>query len=206
MNTNTKRIGIYAGTFDPVHAGHISFALQALEIGQLDVVYFMPERRPREKVGVEHFGHRVAMLKKATRPHRRLKVIELEDVSFTVKTSLSRLKKQFSGAQLVFLAGSDVAQHIPLWDNAARLLSSSELFVGLRATDNMNIVTESIRRWPVQPQALHVCESQAPQVSSHIIREALRERRYTPGLLTSVARYSDRNWLYVSLAVTLVKR
>ena len=48
------RIGIYAGTFDPVHAGHVAFALQSLEAAKLDRVYFLPERRPRGKRQVKN--------------------------------------------------------------------------------------------------------------------------------------------------------
>src|SRR5581483_3364510 len=88
-----KRIGIYSGVFDPVHAGHIGFALQAVERAGLDKVYFLPERRPYHKQGVEHFGHRVAMLKRATRPHPALSVLELEDISFTVERTLPKLQK-----------------------------------------------------------------------------------------------------------------
>lgn len=200
MTTKTKRIGIYAGTFDPVHAGHVSFALQALEAAGLDVVYFLPERRPRSKQGVEHFGHRVAMLKKACRPHRRLKVVELEDVSFTVKTSLPRLQKLFPDAQLSFLVGSDVLPSVVNWPHANRLLQISELVVGMRNADQEPTLQTMITSWPVQPKGLHMFESHAATVSSSHVREALRMRSHTPGLLKSVERYSDNNWLYVSVA------
>lgn len=166
-----KRIGIYSGTFDPVHAGHVSFAVQALEAGKLDAVYFLPERRPRDKTGSEHFGHRTAMLVRATRPHRRLHVLELEDVSFSVATTLPRLRKRFPKAQLVLLVGSDVAQYLPTWPNADQLLQQVELLVGVRAADNLTVVQEMIGRWPVQPQAVTIVESFAATVSSRSIRE-----------------------------------
>ncbi|MEI9913739.1 MAG: adenylyltransferase/cytidyltransferase family protein [Candidatus Saccharibacteria bacterium] len=38
-----RKIGIYAGSFDPIHLGHITFALQAIEQAGLDKVYFLPE-------------------------------------------------------------------------------------------------------------------------------------------------------------------
>jgi cytidyltransferase-like protein len=65
MKRTQSRIGIYSGTFDPVHAGHMAFALQAMQEAKLDRLYFLPERRPRYKQGVEHFAHRVAMLERA---------------------------------------------------------------------------------------------------------------------------------------------
>jgi len=194
-----KRIGIYSGTFDPVHAGHVSFALQALAAAKMDAVYFLPERRPRSKRGVEHFAHRVAMLKRAVVLHRHLHVLELEDTNFSVATTLPRLRKRFAKAELVFLVGSDVAPFIPQWPNSEQLLKQCELVVGVRAADSQVLVQESMQRWAVQPVALTVIESYAAQISSRKIREALQRREYIPGLLRSVERYSNRNWLYVSL-------
>ena len=196
----SKRIGIYAGVFDPVHAGHISFALQAMEKANLDKVYFLPERRPRHKQGTEHFGHRVAMLKRATQPHPKLDIIELEDVHFTMERTLPKLQRRFNGQQLVFLFGSDAVQQLPTWPKSENLLKSSELVVGVRYESGLEHVRQDIQGWPVKPQKLYVFESYAPDVSSGKVREALRKRTYARGLLASVARYSNRNWLYISLS------
>ena len=131
-----RRIGIYAGTFDPVHTGHVAFALQAMEKAKLDKLYFLPERRPRHKKGVEHFGHRVAMLQRAVKPHPKFAVLELDDVSFSIERTLPRLKREFLSDQLVFLFGSDAIQHLGNWPLAERLLASSELVIGLRSQDD----------------------------------------------------------------------
>jgi len=79
-----------AGTFNPVHAGHMAFALQSLKEAKLDMIYFLPERQPRHKQGVEHFAHRVAMLQRAIRPYRRFGVLELTDVNFTPERTKPR--------------------------------------------------------------------------------------------------------------------
>ena len=198
--TSSSRIGIYAGTFDPVHAGHISFALQALQVARLDKVYFLPERRPRDKSGVEHFGHRVAMLKRALKPHQRFGVLELVDVNFSVERTLPALQKQFAGDELVFLLGSDVVPGLANWPHANRLLAGNELVIGLRNQDDRASLHTIVEAWPVQPKAVTIFPSYAPAVSSGRVREALRRRQPAAGLLTSVERYSDRHWLYVSIA------
>jgi nicotinate-nucleotide adenylyltransferase len=194
-----KRIGIYAGTFDPVHAGHVTFALQALKAAELDKVYFLPERRPRDKTGVEHFGHRVAMLSRAVKPHPQFDVMELTDVSFSVDRTLPELQRKFEGGELVFLFGSDVLQRLRDWPGVDRLLEESELVVGLREQDDRQKLHALIEAWPAQPKVLTMFPSYAPDVSSGRVREALRRHQPTQGLLTSVERYSDRHWLYVSL-------
>jgi nicotinate (nicotinamide) nucleotide adenylyltransferase len=196
-----KRIGIYSGTFDPVHTGHIAFALQALEQANLDLVYFLPERRPRNKVQVEHFAHRSAMLKQAIRPHPHFKVLELVDVSFTVERTLPKLQTLFRGDQLVFLFGSEVIPYIDTWPKASRLLNSSELFIALKSNHSEKIVRDLINTWSVQPKEIGYIDSYAPSVSSHKIREALRTNHRVAGILKSVERYSNKNWLYVSLGI-----
>lgn len=200
MSRHVPRIGIYAGAFDPVHAGHITFALQALHAAKLDKVYFVPERRPRHKHGVEHFGHRVAMLKQAARPHAKFGVLELVDISFSVERTLPRLEQQFPDSQLVFLLGSDITRTLPSWPRAERLLATSELVVGVRASDNLEEIKETIGNWEIKPKGITIFHSYASDVSSGSIREALRRRSSVRGLLTSVARYSNQHWLYVSLS------
>ena len=194
-----KRIGIYSGTFDPVHAGHMAFALQALEQAKLDRIYFLPERRPRHKPGVEHFAHRVAMLKQATLPYQQFYVLEAVDTAFTVKRTLPMLKQKFKRDQLVFLFGSDAVTDLPNWPYAAQLLNASELVIAAREGKNTTDLQVAISNWPVQPQAALMLTSYAPSVSSTIVREALRARQPAAGLLRSVARYSDHHWLYVSV-------
>jgi len=201
-----KRIGIYSGTFNPVHSGHITFALQTLERAGLDAIYFMPERRPRHKQNVEHYGHRVAMLQRALQPHPRLEVLETDDVSFTVARTYTRLRHQFVDAELVFLMGSDVLRHLQSWPRVENLLSASELVVGLRAEDTLQEVYTQLATLPIANSRTHIIKSFAPDVSSHEVRKGLRERRYVRGLLLSVLNYSNRNWLYVSLNSLLTKR
>lgn len=200
MAKASKRIGIYAGTFNPVHSGHIAFALQALEAARLDAIYFLPERQPRGKPQVEHFGHRVGMLERALKPHPKLHVMELVDVNFSVKRTLPRLRQRFPEADLVFLFGSDVVPGLAGWPQAPQLLKDHELVIGIRSRDNREDLRGIIENWPVQPKAVVMFDSYAPDVSSGIVREALRKGQpAAPGLLTSVERYSDRHWLYVSL-------
>lgn len=195
-----KRIGIYAGTFNPVHAGHVALALQAAEAARLDRLYFLPERQPRNKRGVEHFGHRVAMLKRALKPHPKLDILELPDVHFSVQRTLPRLQRLHSNDQLVFVFGSEVLEQLADWPYSERLISDSELVIGLRGHENSQEVWRLVKDWDTGPKSLTIIDSYAPSVSSSRIREALRLRQPVRGLLSSVARYSERNWLYVSLS------
>jgi nicotinate-nucleotide adenylyltransferase len=193
-----SRIGIYSGTFDPVHSGHITFALQSLKAAKLDSVYFLPERRPRNKQQVEHFGHRVAMLKRALKPYPEFKVLELVDINFSVGGTLPKLRQLFLGDELVFLFGSDVVGGLASWPHSKELLGSSELVIGLRFQAERSAIHDIVESWQAQPKTVTIFDSFAPEVSSSRIREALRRRQPTKGLLKSVEHYNNRNWLYVS--------
>jgi len=195
-----KRIGIYAGTFDPVHVGHVTFALQCLQAAKLDELYFLPERRPRAKQQVEHYGHRVAMLKKALKPYPQFDVMDLVDVNFSIERTLPFLKSKFEGDELIFLFGSDIIESVANWPNADRLLKNGEFVIGLRSQNDREDIHKIVENWPQTPKSVTIFDSFAPSVSSGKVRDALRERKSAEGLLKSVERYSNNNWLYVSLA------
>lgn len=193
------RIGIYSGTFNPVHAGHVSFALQALNEAKLDKVYLMPERYRPHKIDVAHYGHRVAMVRQAIKPHRALGLIENSDVTFSVAKTLPKLQNQFNDSKLVFLMGSDNLRVLAQWEGVKHLLRGSELVIGVREGDEQDIIGW-ISALPLKPKAVHLITSLKPAVSSTKIREALRRDEHTDGILPSVRRYSNLNWLYISLA------
>jgi nicotinate-nucleotide adenylyltransferase len=193
-----RKVGILAGTFDPVHAGHIAFALQAAQAAKLDVVYFLPERRPRNKPLPEHFAHRLAMLKAALEPYPNLQVLELPDVAFSTEHTLPRLQALYPIADMYMLVGSDVALELRHWSRYQRLLAHCGLIVGLRGSDTSQHVFDEAATWNHQPRELMIVDSFAPHVSSSHIRQSLRRNAYVQGLLTSVRRYANRQWLYVS--------
>jgi nicotinate-nucleotide adenylyltransferase len=199
-----KRIGIFAGSFDPVHAGHLAFALQAIKEANLDQVYFLPERHPRNKPDVEHFGHRTAMLSRAIRPHRHLGLFELPDSYFNVKRTLPKLRKEFAGAQLVFLMGSDAVLRLNLdnWPgkDLEKFLARDGLVVGLRSEQNIAAVAAALAALPQKPQSLHLIKLSSENISSSRIRQAFRHGLPAAGLLMSVGRYAKANWLYVSVS------
>lgn len=127
------RIGIFPGTFDPVHRGHIVFALAAIKQCRLDKVVFMPERSPRGKLLVSDFKHRLRMVRLALKAHRKLIALQLDDRQFTVEDTLPKLQARYAGAELVMLAGSDVVRTFGFrWPGLERLLSSVQLAIGLR--------------------------------------------------------------------------
>ena len=192
-----SKIGIYSGSFDPVHLGHITFALQAIEAVNLDKVYFLPERLPQKKHNTEHFGHRVAMIKSAIKPHSKLDILEIDDRTFYVDKTLPKLQAKFKNKELVFLFGSDKVKNMNKWPSFNKLLEGSEVLIGIRKGDSIEEITEHTLSWPKAP--LGVIISYSPEVQSLDIRRSLENGEPANGLLKSVAGYIRKNWLYISL-------
>lgn len=197
-NLIMKRIGIYAGSFDPVHDGHIGLALAAANKAKLDEVYFLPERSHRLKRGVTHMAHRVAMLKLATEGHAKLKVLELPDRQFSVAKTLPRLNQMFPKDQLLLLIGSDLLVHMVEWPLVDRLFSRMGVVVGLRQNFSMTKASQILRQLPIGSEQTVVIKSPYAAISSAHIRNKLLANKKTKGLNSEVQNYIKANWLYAS--------
>ena len=120
------RIGIFGGTFDPVHLGHLLLAESAREQRGLDEVWFVPAAEPPHKRNCRRTEarHRVEMLKLAVGGHEAFRVCELEiergGVSFTVET-LEQIGRSHPEATLFLLVGADTLADLPNWREPARV-------------------------------------------------------------------------------------
>jgi len=126
-----RNIGIYAGTFDPVHAGHVAFATAALTHCGLDAVYLVPERTPRHKANATAYDTRIAALR-ARLADTLIDILEFPDESLTVSRTLPEIQHRFPDARISILVGSDVITHMPTWPHLAELIDSCDFIVGMR--------------------------------------------------------------------------
>ena len=128
----THRIGIYPGTFDPIHEGHIAFALRAMELCRLDCVVFLPETNPRGKQNVTAITLRSKALLDVCKKHLVLDVFIPTSSPFSVALTLPELNQQFPDSFLTLLLGSDVFSHLKEWPDVSTLLPTVDIVVGLR--------------------------------------------------------------------------
>ena len=196
----SKRIGIFSGSFDPVHKGHVAFALASITAARLDMVYFAPETKPRRKPPVSHIAHRMAMLELAVRAHPPLATLDLPGKYFLPKSTMAHLKKRFPDDTLVLLLGADLYMHLVeysgQWPHVEYLLQQMEFAVAERDDISNEAIVAGAAMLPVQPIALHVIPKVHTQISSSTIRDVLREGGHSAGLLPSVERYAKKHWLY----------
>lgn len=128
------RLGVFGGTFDPVHVGHLAIAHAALESVPLDRVLFVPARRSplKDRGPVASAEDRLAMLELAVAGEPRFSVsraeLEREGPSYTVDT-LERLAGE---DQLFLIVGTDAAAEFARWRSPDRISALATLAVAER--------------------------------------------------------------------------
>jgi nicotinate-nucleotide adenylyltransferase len=124
------RLGLYGGSFDPVHYGHLLLAECCREALSLDEVWLIPAAVPPHKQGRELAAskHRYEMLELALGGHERLKASRMEldrgGLSYTVDT-LAAVLKLHPAATLYFLMGADSLHDLPNWREPKRICELS---------------------------------------------------------------------------------
>jgi nicotinate-nucleotide adenylyltransferase len=127
------RIGLYGGTFDPVHLGHLRAAETAREAVGLDLVAFLPAAVPPHRgAPLSAAADRLAMVRLATTAHPRFEAWDAElrrpGPSYTVET-VARLLSERPSDSFVLVVGADTWPEITTWREPERLLSLVEVAV-----------------------------------------------------------------------------
>jgi nicotinate-nucleotide adenylyltransferase len=134
-------IGLFGGTFDPVHFGHLRLATELAEAFHLEKVIFLPAGLPYHRGRAAHASseQRLTMLKLATARDIRFDVDDRElqrDGNTYTYDSLAEIRKE-RGPQtpLVFLTGSDAFSKIETWNRWTELFDLAHFAVAIRAND-----------------------------------------------------------------------
>ncbi len=132
------RLGIFGGSFDPVHYGHLILAEQCREQCELDEVWFVPARQPPHKTA-RHLSPekaRLEMLELATAGHEAFRVSDIElrreGLSYTVDT-LQQLHEEGPQRELFFLIGGDSLFDLPHWREPDRIAELATIVAVNRA-------------------------------------------------------------------------
>jgi nicotinic acid mononucleotide adenylyltransferase len=189
------RIGIYNASFDPIHAGHIVFALKAQKIAGLEQIYFVPERRPRHGSEPEHYVHRSVMLQRALQPYRQFLSFDLPDARLT-SSSLNRVVAGLPPAEYSLLTtASELLWHegeLPM------LYRKMHLVVAVTSHAQMAEVLSRLTDSNRPLGNLTFVDIGKDHISSATVRQGIRSGKPVRGLLPSVWQYARKQWLYIS--------
>jgi nicotinate-nucleotide adenylyltransferase len=179
------RIGVFGGTFDPVHLGHLILAEQAREQGRLDQVVFVPAARPPHKreSPITPFRQRVEMLQFAVAGQPAFRIDELEDerpgLSYTVDT-LDSLRTRQPDNDWFLLVGSDTLAEMPDWRDPAGVVRSAGLLVMARTGEHIpsaEDVRASLKLPHGEGVRLEVIEAPRIEIASRDLRRRAAEGR-----------------------------
>jgi nicotinate-nucleotide adenylyltransferase len=131
------RFGIFGGTFDPIHTGHVVLAVEIFEAARLDRLFVVPAARsPHKDAGPSADGAlRVAMARAAFAFHPAIDVVSWEidrgGTSFTIDTLL-HAQTLFRDAEWTLVLGEDSVPSFPRWKNAAAIAKAAEVAIARR--------------------------------------------------------------------------
>lgn len=212
-----QQIGLFGGTFDPVHEGHLTLARHVLERCRLDSLLFIPAPQPPHKgQPLASFFHRAAMLEVMLadcpdRQHLQLSLIEQElpIPSYTINT-VEALITRYGRHRYFLIIGADSLLDLPHWHRAAELLALVSLIVVKRDTIGMMAIHQALNvldpsfvfnqqqlKWFGKDGATveYLADVQLP-VSSSTIRTELSQGRIPAMLPPVVFAYIEQHNLY----------
>lgn len=203
------KVGIFGGTFDPPHVGHLLVASDACDALELDRLVFVPNARQPLKTGAHQSlpEDRLAMVRLAVASDPRFEVDPLEvergGVSYSVDT-LEAMAERGPDDERFFLVGADVGATFSQWKAPRRIAALARLAVLDRTVDGSDVATteESTRAafaaatGPEIPPPV-MLRSRRVDVSSTEIRARVREGRSIHGFVPdAVARFIHERGLY----------
>jgi nicotinate-nucleotide adenylyltransferase len=191
------KVGVFGGTFNPIHWAHLVLAECVRDEAGLDEVVFVPTARPPHKIEEPLLpGHyRLKMVNLACREQAGFIVsrheIDDREVSYSIHT-LDYLKKQYpEGTGLRFIVGMDQLEEIETWKDYQRLLEEYGLYVVGRGDSGREDLISRYEKWVI-PVAMPRLE-----ISSTAIRQRIRQGRSIRFLVPgAVERYIKEQGLY----------
>jgi len=186
-----KRIGIYGGSFDPVHIGHLRSAIEVRQQFALDQLLLIPSGQPPHRAGARASAdHRLQMLELAVRGAEGLIVdpseVQSQAVSYTIDT-IERLQASYPDDRLVLVIGMDQFVVFETWHRWREILQRVELVVMERPGETFD---QASRQRLDIPDALAINLFPVTQIdiSSSRIRADLGQNREIRFLVPAAVR------------------
>ena len=190
-----QKLGVLGGTFDPIHDGHIALAREALRSGGLNRVIFLPMARPSHREADAKAPDRLAMCRLAIEGEEKLMLSQAgmaAGVKYTWDT-IAPLKREFPGAEFVFLIGADKLVSLPYWYQADKLFSHCSFLCFARSGVDAQEALEKARQAGARIEMLP--EFRTPY-SASMIRTQTAQYQDAPGLNPKVLCFMAQRGLY----------
>ncbi|WP_194766178.1 nicotinate (nicotinamide) nucleotide adenylyltransferase [Tamlana sp. I1] len=190
------KIGLYFGSFNPIHIGHMVIGNHIAEYSNLDEIWFVvtPHNPFKEKKTLLDNHHRLEMVYRATEPYQKLKPCDIEfklpQPNYTIDT-LVYLQEKYPTKEFSLIMGEDNLKSFHKWKNYQLILENHFVYVYPRISEN-KIETQ----FDGHPKIVHI-DAPIMQLSSSFIRKAIAAKKnIQPMLPEFVWEYLDEMNFY----------
>ena len=167
------KVGLYFGSFNPIHMGHLIIAKNIIENNYLDEVWFVvsPQNPLKQENTLLNSNHRLGLVKLAIESENKIKASNVEfglpKPSYTINT-LTYLQENFPKKEFAIIIGSDGFQNIDRWKNGKKILENYEFYIYKRpGYDILNPEMATIT----------IIDGPALLISSSYIRSLIKQRK-----------------------------
>ncbi|QXP71915.1 nicotinate-nucleotide adenylyltransferase [Polaribacter sp. R2A056_3_33] len=193
-----SKIGLYFGTFNPMHIGHLIIANHMVENSDLDEIWMVvtPHNPFKKKSSLLDNHERFEMIYRATANYQKIKPSDIEfhlpQPNYTVHT-LAHVSDMYPNKEFCLIMGEDNLKSLHKWKNYETILEHHHIYVYPRIADGtMNDQFKNHAK-------IHKVEAPIVQISSTMIRKAIKNKKNTQPLLPKeVWEYIDEMNFYNS--------
>ena len=190
------KIGLYFGTYNPIHVGHLIIANHMAEFADLDQVWMVvtPHNPLKKKAGLLVDHHRLQMVYLATEDFPKIKPSDIEfkllQPNYTVNT-LAHLHDKYPNHEFSLIMGEDNLKTLHKWKNYEVLLDNHDIYVYPRISEEPE--NTELKSHP----RIHIIDAPVVEISSTFIRNNIKNGQNIQPLLPSkVWEYIDHNNFY----------
>jgi len=191
-----KKVGLYFGTFNPIHIGHLIIANHMVEYSDLDEIWMVvtPHNPFKKKKSLLDNHHRFEMVYKATEDYEKIKPSDIEfklpQPNYTVYT-LAHISEIYPNNEFCLIMGEDNLRSLHKWKNYQTILEHHHIYVYPRASYG-----EDKHEFKNHPK-IHTIDAPIIEISSTMIRNGIRNQKNIQPLLSKeVWKYVDEMNFY----------
>jgi nicotinate-nucleotide adenylyltransferase len=173
--------GLFFGSYNPVHIGHMAIANYIVEYSGLDQLWFIlsPQNPLKKKESLLPDYQRLELLHLAIQDDPRFRVLDIEfrmpQPSYTIDT-LTRLQEQYPQHHFSLIMGADTLLTLPKWKNYEQIIRHYSLIIYPRKDSTVRPLPARLERLII-PEKYSVVEAPTIEISATALRKAIRDGR-----------------------------
>lgn len=178
-----RKIGIYGGSFNPVHNGHVNLAKNYIKFLGLDLLLIIPTKNPPHKTSSNLVGSadRLNMLKLAFDDISNVEVSDIElksnETNYTILT-LEKINKLYSGCEFYLIIGGDMFLSFDTWREYERIMSICKVCAAPRHTNEIKKLYEFRNKIDPSGDRTIILDENVVDVSSTQVRNSVQNRAH----------------------------